>query len=223
MKLNKLIYLGVSLGILGASSIFAEDKSQKTDQQFVEENLEKVLSSFDEDTKALLKQLLDDSNKAKTHLKDCSEKMKKLQDRSKKIQMMIHSPDGKTVTVPNDAKLKIKLDDIVTQEGDDIGVKARVASEILDASVTMIGPDGKAVTTTIDLGESGDLNEIIRSVTEEFADGSLEIEEQVTSVGPGLLRSALSKEKNPSGDLEEIKNELAAQRKILEKILKKLK
>ncbi len=223
MKLNKLIYLGVSLGILGASSIFAEDKSQKTDQQFVEENLEKVLSSFDEDTKALLKQLLDDSNKAKTHLKDCSEKMKKLQDRSKKIQMMIHSPDGKTVTVPNNAKLKIKLDDIVTQAGDDIGVKARVASEILDASVTMIGPDGKAVTTTIDLGESGDLNEIIRSVTEEFADGSLEIEEQVTSVGPGLLRSALSKEKNPSGDLEEIKNELAAQRKILEKILKKLK
>ena len=135
----------------------------------------------------------------------------------------IIGPDGKVRTLDSDDAAKIDLGKLLSgvklhgadPEGDE-NPKVEVSGK-----VTVIGPDGKKTTKDLKLGEKLDMDAIIGDGMKGLDLEKLGVDAKAFSFGPAILMGADSHQAVKK-ELEALRAEQKAQRKLLEKILKKL-
>lgn len=136
---------------------------------------------------------------------------------------VIIGPDGKIRTLDSDEAKEIDLGKLMS------GLKLHAAGEEggeepqvqVRGKVSVIGPDGKKTTKDLKLGEELDLGELFGDAMKGVDMEKLGIDAEAFSFGPAVLMGA-DRHGSMKKELEGLRTELKAQRKLLEKILRKL-
>ena len=223
MKTISPLILGSAIGLFAGLPAFAETKGQQAAEKeaapdAIPEVIPQVIGNLDQITLSpeMKKAIIDALSESKGEPKPAAEVVPKPaagpKDETKiGARTVVIGPDGKPKILSGDDLAGIDLNKILSCLGDGSGIQAT-------GSFSMIGPDGKLTTRKLDLGNGGSLDKILKDVLKAFNPDGGGAAEELLSVGPGIVVDAAK----TSADIKEIKEELAAQRVLLEKILTKL-